>query len=40
MGAQQMNMVITNVSFDQPAPAGTFDLPPEIKTMVDKAAGK
>jgi hypothetical protein len=40
MAAQQMDMLITSVSFDQPAPAGTFDLPPEIKTLVDKAAGK
>jgi hypothetical protein len=40
MGAQQMDMLITGVSFDQPAPAGTFDLPPEIKTLVDKAAAK
>lgn len=40
MGAQQMNMSITGVSFDQPAPAGTFDLPPEIKTLVDKASSK
>jgi hypothetical protein len=28
------------MSFDQPAPAGTFDLPPEIKMLVDKAGGK
>ncbi len=40
MGAQQMDMLITNVSFDQPAPAGTFDLPAEIKALVDKGAGK
>jgi hypothetical protein len=40
MGAQQMNMSITGVSFDQPAPSGTFDLPPEIKALVDKASGK
>jgi|KBSMisStaDraftv2_1062788.scaffolds.fasta_scaffold18844_2 hypothetical protein len=40
MGAQQMDMSITGISFDQPAPAGAFDLPPEIKALVDKAAGK
>jgi zinc protease len=36
MGAQQMDMVITGVSFDQPFPAGAFDLPPEIKALVNK----
>ena len=40
MGAQQMDMSITGISFDQPAPAGAFDLPPEIKALVDKAAAK
>jgi zinc protease len=40
MGAQQMDMVITGLSFDQPIPAGIFDLPPEIKALADRAAGK
>jgi hypothetical protein len=40
MGAQQMDMSITGVVFDQPVPAGTFDLPPEIKALAEKAAGK
>ena len=36
-GAQQLEINITNVTTDQPFPAGAFDLPPEIKTLVDKA---
>jgi len=39
-GAQQLEINITNVTTDQPFPAGAFDLPPEIKTLVDKAGGK
>ena len=39
-GAQQLEINITGVTADQPFPAGIFDLPPEIKTLVDKAAGK
>lgn len=40
MGAQQMEMVITNIIFNQPAPEGTFDLPLEIKALVDKDSAK
>jgi len=36
MGPQQLIITITNMSFDQPFPAGAFDLPPEIKTLIDK----
>lgn len=39
-GAQQLEINITSVTTDQPFPAGIFDLPPEIKTLIDKAGGK
>jgi zinc protease len=35
-GAQQLEINITSVTTDQPIPPGTFDLPPEIKTLIDK----
>jgi hypothetical protein len=34
-GAQQLEITITSVT-DQPVPPGAFDLPPEIKTLLDK----
>jgi zinc protease len=39
-GAQQLDIAITGVSFDQAIPAELFELPPEIKTLVEKASGK
>jgi hypothetical protein len=39
-GAQQLEINITGVTTDQPFPAGAFDLPAEIKTLIDKAGGK
>ncbi len=39
-GAQQLEINITSVTTDQPTPPGTFDLPPEIKTLIDKAGNK
>jgi zinc protease len=39
-GAQQLEINITSVTTDQPTPPGTFDLPPEIKTLIDKTGGK
>ena len=38
MGAQQLEITITGMSFDQPIAAQQFELPAEIKTLVDKAA--
>lgn len=40
MGPQQLDITITDMSFDQPAPAGVFELPAEIKTLVDKTGAK
>ena len=40
MGPQRLDITITDMSFDQPLPADLFELPPEIKTLVDKAAAK
>jgi zinc protease len=39
-GAQQLEIIITSVTADQPFPEGIFDLPPEIKTLIDKAPGR
>ena len=39
-GAQQLEINITSVTSDQPFPPGAFDLPPDIKALVDKAGGK
>ncbi len=39
-GAQQMEITITSVSLDPPIPGELFDLPADVKTLVDKAAGK
>lgn len=39
-GAQQLEINITNVTTDQPAPAATFDLPPEIKILAGKTGAK
>jgi zinc protease len=39
-GGQQLEVNITNVTTDQPIPPEIFDLPPEIKTLIDKAEGK
>jgi zinc protease len=38
MGPQHLEITITDMSFDQPIPAELFDLPGEIKSLVDKAA--
>jgi hypothetical protein len=40
MGPQHLDITITDMSFDQPIPAELFDLPDEIKALVDKAAAK
>ncbi len=40
MGPQHLDITITDLSFDQPIPAELFDLPSEIKALVDKAASK
>jgi len=40
MGPQQLNITITDVSFDDPISADLFELPAEIKTLIDKAAPK
>jgi zinc protease len=39
-GAQQMEIAITSLTLDQPIPAELFELPAEVKTLVDKASGK
>jgi zinc protease len=39
-GAQQLEINITNVTADQPFPAGVFDLPPEIKRLIENAPAK
>lgn len=40
MGPQQMDIVITGMNFDQAIPAEFFELPAEIKALVEKAAAK
>ncbi len=40
MGPQQLNISITNVSFDEPVAAELFEPPAEIKALIDKAAAK
>jgi zinc protease len=35
-GAQQLEINLTSVTTDRPIPPGTFDLPPEIRTLIDK----
>jgi len=40
MGPHQLNITITDVSFDDPISADLFELPAEIKTLIDKAAPK
>ncbi len=39
-GAQQMEITITGVSLDPPIPGELFELPADVKTLIDKAAGK
>jgi zinc protease len=39
-GAQQMEIAITGLTLDQPIPAELFELPAEVKTLVDKSGGK
>jgi zinc protease len=39
-GAQQMDIAITSLSLDQPIPSELFELPAEVKTLVDKVSGK
>jgi zinc protease len=39
-GAQQLDITITDVSTDQAVPAERFELPAEIKTLVEKASGR
>ncbi len=38
MGPQHLDITITDLSFDQPVPADLFELPTEIKALVDKPA--
>jgi hypothetical protein len=38
-GAQQLEIDITSVTTDQPFPAGAFELPPEIKTLLANQSG-
>ena len=40
MGPQHLDITITDMSFDQSLPADLFELPGEIKALVDKAAAK
>lgn len=40
MGPQHLEITITDMSFDQPIAAEQFELPPEIKALVGKAAAK
>jgi hypothetical protein len=40
MGPQHLDITITDINFDQPVPTEVFDLPGEIKALVDKAAAK
>jgi hypothetical protein len=40
MGPQHLDITITDMSFDQTIPAELFNLPGEIKTLLDKAAAK
>jgi len=40
MGPQHLEITITDISFDQPVAADLFELPSEIKALVDKAAAK
>lgn len=38
MGPQHLEITITGMSFDEPIDAQQFELPADIKTLVDKAA--
>lgn len=38
--SQQLNITITSVTFEPVMPPGIFDLPAEIKALLDKANGK
>jgi len=40
MGPQHLEITITDISFDQAVPADLFELPSEIKALVDKAVAK
>ena len=39
-GGQQMEIAITSITLDQPIPSELFELPPDVKTLVEKAGGK
>ena len=39
-GGQELDISITSVSLNEPIPAEYFQLPGEVKALVDKAAGK
>ena len=40
MGPQQLDITITGMSFEEAIPSSVFEVPPEIKTLLDKAAAK
>jgi hypothetical protein len=40
MGPQHLDITITDMSFDQPLPADLFELPADIKALLDKPAAK
>jgi len=40
MGPQHLDITITDINFDLPVSADVFELPSEIKALIDKAAAK
>jgi hypothetical protein len=40
MGPQQLDITITGMSFDEAISPDLFELPAEVKALVNKAAGK
>lgn len=39
-GEQELDIAVTSVSLDEPVPAQYFELPADVKAVLDKAAGK
>jgi hypothetical protein len=39
-GEQELDIAVTSVSLDEPIPAQYFELPADVKAVLDKAAGK
>jgi hypothetical protein len=39
-GAQELDITVTSIKFDEPVPAQFFELPGDIKAVLEKTAGK